>query len=186
MWKIPMDFTETTLESRDVFNGRVIKVRVDRVRLPGGRESEREIVEHVGAVAVVPVDAQGRVYLVRQYRKALEQLLLEIPAGKLEPGEDPLECARRELVEEIGFYPEQMHKLAHYYSSPGFSDERIHMYLATELVPQGIAGGDGEELLEVVSLSLADALAKVALQEIDDGKTIAGLLLADRYLQGLL
>lgn len=182
MWTMPMDLTEKTLESRDIFNGRVIKVRVDRVRLPGGRESEREIVKHVGAVAVVPVDEQGRVYLVRQFRKALEQVLLEIPAGKLEPGEDPQECARRELVEEIGFYPRQMHKLAFYYSSPGFCDERIHLYLATELVRRETLGDEGE-FLEVVSLPLVEAMAKVASLEIEDGKTIAGLLLAERYLQ---
>ncbi len=176
-----MDFTEKTLESRSIFEGKVIKVRVDRVLLTGGQESEREIVEHLGAVAVVPVDENGLVYLVRQYRKPLEKMLLEIPAGKLEPGEDPLECARRELTEEIGFFPRKMQKLTFYYSSPGFSNEGIHLYLATDLVRQDTPGEEGE-FLEVLSMPLPEALSMVMSQEIDDGKTIAGLLMAERQL----
>ncbi len=176
-----MDFTEKTLESRRIFEGKVIKVRLDRVQLPDGRESEREIVEHVGAVAIVPVDEQNMVYLVRQYRKPLERVLLEIPAGKLEAGEDPLECARRELVEEIGYYPRQMRQMAFYYSSPGFSDEAIYLYLATELEPRESPGEEGE-FLDVHRLSLDEAMAKIMAQEIDDGKTIAGLLLAAKHL----
>ncbi len=176
-----MDFTEKTLESRSIFEGKVIKVRVDRVLLTGGQESEREIVEHLGAVAVVPVDENGRVYLVRQYRKPLEKMLLEIPAGKLEPGEDPLECARRELTEEIGFFPQTIRKLTFYYSSPGFSNEGIHLYLATDLIRQDTPGEEGE-FLEVLSMPLAEALSMVMSQEIEDGKTIAGLLMAEQKL----
>ena len=176
-----MDFTETTLESRSIFEGKVIKVRVDRVRLYGGQESEREIVEHVGAVAVVPVDENGMVYLVRQYRKPLEKMLLEIPAGKLEQGEDPLECARRELTEEIGFYPGTICKLTFYYSSPGFCNEGIHLYLATNLIRQDTPGEEGE-FLEVLRMPMADALAMVMSQDIEDGKTIAGLLMAAKQM----
>lgn len=176
-----MDFTEKTIESRSVFNGRVIKVRVDQVRLPEGQISEREIVEHLGAVAIVPVDEGGRVYLVRQYRKPMEKMLLEIPAGKLEPGEDPLECARRELMEEIGFYPQKMHKLTSYYSSPGFCNEKIHLYLATDLVSRK-APEEDEEYLEIISMPLEEALEMVASQVIEDGKSIAGLLLAAKQL----
>ena len=176
-----MDFTEKTLESRRIFEGRVIKVRVDRVSLPGGQESEREIVEHLGAVAMVPVDARGRVYLVRQYRKPMEKMLLEIPAGKLEPGENPLECARRELTEEIGFFPGKIDKLTFYYSSPGFSNEGIHLYLATELVRQDTPGEE-DEFLEVLTMPLTEALDMVMSGEIEDGKTISGLLMVARQL----
>lgn len=177
-----MDFTEKTLESRSIFEGKVIKVRVDRVRLHGGQVSEREIVEHLGAVAVVPVDENGMVYLVRQYRKPLEKMLLEIPAGKLEQGEDPLECARRELTEEIGFFPGMIRKLTFYYSSPGFSNEGIHLYLATNLIRQDTPGEEGE-FLEVLSMPLAEALAMVMSQDIEDGKTIAGLLMAAKQME---
>ena len=176
-----VEFTEKTIESRRIFDGRVIKVRVDRVVLSGGQESEREIVEHVGAVAVVPIDENGRVYLVRQYRKPLEKMLLEIPAGKLEVGEDPLECARRELTEEIGYFPRTMRKLTFYYSSPGFSNEGIHLYLATDLVQQDTPGEEGE-FLEVLSMPMDEALAQVTSQEIEDGKTITGLLMAAKQL----
>lgn len=176
-----MDYREKTLESHRIFEGKIIKVRLDKVQLSDGRESEREIVEHVGAVAIVPVDGNNRVYLVSQYRKPLEKMLLEIPAGKLEPGEDPLECARRELVEEIGYYPGQMRQIAFYYSSPGFSDEAIYLYLATELEPRESPGEEGE-FLDLHSMPLDEALDKIMAQEIDDGKTIAGLLLAAKHL----
>ncbi|MEW5920277.1 MAG: NUDIX hydrolase [Bacillota bacterium] len=178
---IRMDLTEKTIESRSIFDGKVIRVKVDRVQLPGGRESEREIVEHVGAVAIVPVDENNQVYLVRQFRKPLEKMLLEIPAGKLEPGEDPLDCARRELVEEIGYYPRQIRRIAFYYSSPGFCNEEIHLYLATDLVRQEVPGEEGE-FLNVLSLPFREALNRIMAQEIDDGKTIAGLLLAAKHL----
>lgn len=176
-----MDFTEKTIESRQIFEGRVIKVRVDKVRLHEGQVSEREIVDHVGAVAVVPLDENGRVYLVRQYRKPMEKMLLEIPAGKLDPGEDPLECACRELTEEIGFFPQTMRKLSYYYSSPGFSNEAIHLYLATDLVRQEVPPVEGE-YLEIVSMPLEEALEMAMTHQMDDGKTIMGLLMAAKLV----
>ncbi len=176
-----MDLQEKTIESRKVYDGKVIRVRLDKVLLPDGREGMREIVEHSGAVAVVPVDHDNRVYFVRQYRKPLEKLLLEIPAGKLEPGEDPQECAKRELAEEIGFTPGELRQMSFMYSSPGFSDEKIYLYLARDLTRYRLENDEGE-FLEVECIPLADALDMVLDGTIEDGKTIAGILLASHFL----
>lgn len=176
-----MDLYEKTIESRKVYEGKIIHVRLDRVLLPDGRESRREIVEHSGAVAIVPVDGDSGVYFVRQYRAPLEKVLLEIPAGRLEPGEEPVECAKRELAEEIGFIPGQLKQMAFIYSSPGFSDEKVYLYLAQDLVQHRLENDEGE-FLEIVRMPLKEALAMVMDGAIEDGKTITGLLLASRFL----
>ncbi len=175
-------FGEETIESKEIFNGKVIRVRVDKVKLPDGKESYREIVEHGGAVAMIPVDEKGNIYLVRQYRKPIEKVLLEIPAGRLEQGESTEDCARRELAEEIGLLPAHLVKLSNFYSSPGFSNEALTIFLAKNLKENKIAPVEGE-FVEVEILSLSEALFKITSGEIQDGKTIAGLLLAHYYLQ---
>ena len=142
-----MDFTEVRKSSKTIFEGKIVKVRVDTVELPNGKESTRECIEHPGAVAVIAQDNQNRICLVRQYRYPVSQQLLEIPAGKLSPGEDPLECARRELLEETGIVAKSWEKLYCYYSTPGFTDEIMHLYLATDLT-RGASQPDEDEFLE--------------------------------------
>ncbi|MHB8176403.1 MAG: NUDIX domain-containing protein, partial [Thermoleophilia bacterium] len=126
------------LSTSQIYDGRIINLRLDEVELPDGRHAQREVVEHPGACVIVPVDQQGRVYLVRQYRDAAAEELLELPAGKLEPGEEPLACARRECLEELGLEAGSWTHLASFYSSPGFCDELLHCFLAREL-RQGVS-----------------------------------------------
>src|SRR5665647_443854 len=128
-----MDLTEKTLTTREIYSGRVIKVRVDTVSLPDGKQSIREVVEHAGAVAVVALDEDNNIIMVRQYRKPLDRVLTEIPAGTMEKDENPLLCAQRELEEETGFIAARWEKILSYYSAPGFTDEYLHVYLATGL-----------------------------------------------------
>jgi ADP-ribose pyrophosphatase len=161
----------------------VVRLYVDRVRLPDGREAEREVVLHWGAVGMVPVDAEGRVILVRQYRHAPGEMLLEIPAGKLSPGEEPLRCAERELLEEVGCRAGEWVKLASFYTSPGFSDEMLHLYMALDL-QEGEASPEEDEFLEVVRMPLDQALGLVEKGEVKDSKTVAGLALAALRLEG--
>lgn len=171
------------LESRTVFQGRLLKVVVDRVRFPDGREMQWESVHHPGAAAVVPVDSDGRVLLVRQTRHTVSKRLLEVPAGKLDrAGEDPADCARRELVEETGYQCGSLTKLSSVLASPGFSDERIHLFLATDLTLVGRPDGTDEgDDIETEWLSLADAEQAVRDGRIEDAKTALCILLAARH-----
>lgn len=167
------------LASETVFAGRVVRLRVDTVELPDGRQTSREVVEHPGAAAIVPLDADGRVHLVRQYRDAVGEELLEIPAGKLKPGEEPADCAIRELREETGLEAGRIELLASIYSTPGFSDEVIHLFLAEELAEKG-TDHESEEFIT----SETRALEPVAelLGELSDAKTIAGILIVSAVL----
>ncbi len=168
---------EVTIESSYIYRGAIVNLRVDRVRLADGREARREIVEHRGAVALVAVDEAGNVILVRQYRKPAEEELLEIPAGTLEPGEDPLACAHRELEEETGYRAGRLIPLASFYSSPGFCTEVIHVYLATALSPAA-QKLEADEDIRVVKIPFRQAITLIQKGEIKDAKSIAGLLLA--------
>ena len=152
---------EITTSQEYLYFGRIINLRVDNVRLPDGMPARREIVEHRDAVAIVPLDQEGQVLLVRQYRKATEQELTEIPAGVIEEGESPEETARRELSEETGLAAKHIKRLAGFYTSPGFSNEYLHVFLATDLSP---AAGtpDPDEDISLTWLPLADALAMIA------------------------
>jgi len=172
-----------TLERKTIFEGKVVRLYLDQVRLPNGAEAEREVVLHRGAVAMVALDDEDRVFLVRQYRHAPGKDLVEIPAGKLGEKEDPLACARRELKEEIGCGADTWTRLASFYTSPGFSDERLHLYLARGL-HSGTADPDEDEFLEIMHVPLAEALSMVARGEIEDSKTIAGLALAWLFKEG--
>lgn len=167
------------LSSRYVYQGKIISLRVDDVQLPDGSKSIREVIEHPGAAVIVPIDSDGRVRLVRQYRDAAAQEMLEVPAGKLHPGEDPADCARRELAEELGLYAGELTHLATFYSSPGFCDEILHAFMAQEL--SGVEGEtDREEFLEPDSRPLEPVGELVA--EFKDAKSIIGVLLARQAL----
>jgi len=167
---------ETTIASRTVFTGRLLRLRVDEVTLPGGGSSTREIVEHPGAVAAVALEGED-VLLVRQWRHPAGEVLLEIPAGTLEPGEEPEATVRRELVEEIGRRAGRVEHLMDFYVAPGYSSELIRLYLATEL--EAASGEtDTDENIEVVRVPLAEAVARCRAGALRDGKTVTALLLA--------
>lgn len=167
---------EETVSSRRLYEGAVVRLRVDRVRVPSGREAVREVVEHSGAVAIVAVDQEGRVLLVRQHRYPTGRSLLELPAGTLERDEKPEACAARELEEETGFRAGRLQRLGGFFVSPGYSTEYIQAYLATDLTP-GSAGGDYDEEIEVLALPLAGVLRLAEAGELEDAKSLAALLL---------
>jgi ADP-ribose pyrophosphatase len=166
---------EKTLSSRLVYDGRAVRLRVDTVRVAGGRETTREIVEHADCVAVVPVDADDNVLLVSQFRKAVEKELLEIPAGGIEPGEEPADCVRRELREETGYLPRKIEKLGGFYSAPGYCTEYLHLYLATDLVLSPLSAEDTAGI-RVVRVPIGDIAGLITSGAICDAKSIAGLL----------
>ncbi len=170
-----MDLREERLASEYVFRGKILKVRVDTVRLPDGRSSTREVVEYAGAVAVVALDDEERAILVRQYRYPVGAELLEIPAGKLEPGEDPLACARRELQEETGYVARDWQLVCTYYSTPGFTNERMHIFTARGL-EKGPASTDQDEFIQVEAVPFTQALDLIRTGVICDGKSLVGLL----------
>lgn len=173
---------ERTLHTERIYQGRLVGLRVDTVELPSGRKTKREIVEHGGVAAIVAIDSENNVLLVRQYRKPVERVLLEIPAGGMESGEDALVCARRELEEETGFSAERWEELGFFYTSPGFCTEQMHLYLATELRPAKNAADDDENI-EVVRVPLTSVPELIASGEVCDAKSIAGLLMALRRVR---
>ena len=166
---------EKTISSRSIFKGRAFHVRVDTVINASGEKTTREIVEHVECIAVVPVDLQGDIILVRQYRKAVEKYLLEIPAGGINPGEDPDTAVKRELQEEIGYFPEKIERMSGFYSSPGFCTEYLYLYLATGLKASRLYAEDTAGI-EVVRIKPRQVRRLIASGEICDAKSIAGLL----------
>lgn len=163
---------EERISSEQAFKGKLIGVRVDRVRTDSGRETTREVVEHPGAVAILPVLNDGRVLLVRQYRYAVGRELLEVPAGTREPGEEPEMTASRELREEVGYDADRIDEMFVYYISPGWCNERLFGYRATGLTQVG-AQPDQDENIEIVPIDPNDAPALIAQGEIADAKTIA-------------
>jgi len=173
------DLTETVIDSKPIFSGRVIDLRVDTVRLPDGKTAARDIVQHNGAIAAVPLLPDGSVVLVRQYRLPALGTLLEIPAGSLNKGEDIDSCVFRELVEEIQYTPGKIRKLFSMFVAPGYSTEQIHVYLAQELVAKA-GRGDDDEFLQIETATIDEALAKIETGEIRDAKSIAGLLYVAR------
>ncbi|HVF11027.1 MAG TPA: NUDIX hydrolase [Abditibacteriaceae bacterium] len=170
-----MEHFENTISSRRIHEGRIINLREDIVALPSGRTATREIVEHHGAVCVVPVVADGRIVMVRQFRKPAEAALLELPAGGLNAGEDPADCARRELVEECGLHGGQLIPLFTCYLAPGYSTELMHGFLG-EGFAEGEAEPEDDENLEIEMYSLAELLPMIDDGRIRDAKTICGLL----------
>lgn len=167
---------EKIVESRYAFRGRVLNLRVDTVELPTGKTSVREVAEHRGSVAMIPLDEQGSVTLVRQWRAAPGRMMLEIPAGTLEPDEAPEAGAPRELQEETGLTAGRLEFLVRFFPSPGVLTEEMFLYLARDLTIGQQHLMDDEDI-EVVRLPLAEAIARIATGEIADAKTIIGLLL---------
>jgi ADP-ribose pyrophosphatase len=166
---------EKTLSSQRIYEGRAVKLRVDTVRKPHGKVTTREIVEHADAVAVVVLDSRDKVILVRQFRKAVGKTLLEVPAGSVDPGEQPIDTVRRELQEEIGYLPNKIDRLGGFYSAPGYCTEYLHLYVATQLVPSRLEAEDTDEI-EVVRVSWNKIPDLIASGDIADAKSIAGLL----------
>lgn len=170
------------MSTEPVYAGRVISLRIEEIELPNGRRSRLELIDHPGAAAIVPVDEEGRVLLVRQYRHATGGVwLLEVPAGKLDPGEEAAAGAARECEEETGFRPGRLVPLGGIWTTPGFTGEWIDLFLATDLVP-GRQDLQEDESLSVERLPLAEALRLGLDGGIDDGKSIAALTRAARYL----
>lgn len=167
------------LGTREIYRGRTFNVDVDSVRLPNGREMELELVHHRGAAAVVPVLEDGTVLLVRQYRYATGGWLLEIPAGKLDGGESPETCAAREAEEEVGYRPGKLEPLGWIWTTPGFADEKIWLYLATDLQP-ATQGLEDDEVLSIEKMPLAEAVEKAFRGEIHDSKSAIALMRAGR------
>jgi len=173
---------ETAIHQETVFSGRVLHVRVDKVELENGRQSTREICLHPGGVGVLPLTDKGNVVLVQQFRYAYGKELWEIPAGKLEPGEDPAECGARELREETGYTAAKLIPLGCIYPSPGYGDERLYIFLAKGL-SAGEATPDEGEFVSVREIPFEDLLTQVMRDEIHDAKTVTAVLKTARILE---
>lgn len=168
-------FQENTLSSTFIYRGRVINLRQDRVNLPDGRETTREIVEHPGAVVILALTNEKEIVMIRQFRKPAEEVLWELPAGTVEPGENLKNCARRELEEETGYYPRKIKKLITFFSTPGFCNERLTLFLAEDLEKKN-KNEDADEFIKVELIGIDKALRLVKENIIKDAKTIIGIL----------
>ena len=170
-------FEEKTIKTDHIFKGKIISLQVDDVILPDGKSGKREIVKHPGAVAVIALTTDKKIVMVEQYRKAMDLSLIEIPAGKMEPGEDPIVTAARELEEETGYEAEKLDHLISFYTSPGFADEIIHLYIATNITKvENPRAGDEDEFVELHELTLEEAVKLVEEQRIYDAKTAYAVL----------
>lgn len=170
-----MIYEEKTVSTKKIFDGKIIKVRLDEVTMPDGRTAQREIVGHPGGVGVVALTDNNEIITVRQFRKPLEKAIYEIPAGKLDPGEEHRVCGMRELEEETGYRAESFEYLGFIYPSPGFTDEVTHIYLARGLYA-GHVNPDPDEFLDIVKIPISEAARMVMDNEISDAKTVAGIL----------
>lgn len=172
---------ERTIKTDKVYQGKIINLRIDTVELPDKKYSKREIVEHPGAVAIVPITKDNKIVMVRQFRKSVEDVLLEVPAGKLEIGEEPFECAKRELLEETGYRSNELEYLFKFYTSPGFSNEIISIYIAKNLV-KDVARPDEDEYIEIEEYDINDLINMIKNEEIKDAKTIVSILSVKNYV----
>lgn len=172
-----MELKETQLESTRLYDGKIVKLFLDRVELPNGKDAVREVVRHPGGVIILPLDGEGNVHMVRQFRYPVGRVVLEIPAGKLEYGEEPFAAAQRELSEEIGAQAARWTSLGSLLPTPGFCDEVQHLYLARGLT-FGQTHPDEDEFLEQVTLPFDQAYAMAADGRLQDSKTVAALLRA--------
>ena len=179
----PIVLTETQLSTRSVYQGKLLHVREDRVELPDGRQATREYIVHPGAVVVIPLLDNGDVVMERQFRYPLRRDLYELPAGKLDPDENPLSCGQRELLEETGYVARQWRFVATIHPCIGYSDESISLYLA-EGLSLGQHQRDGDEFLEIFTIPLAEALEWVRTGRITDVKTVIGLFWAEKIIAG--
>jgi len=170
--------TEETITSERIYSGRVVTLDVDQVRLPEGGRSLREVVRHPGAAVILPVLDDGRLVLIRQYRYAAGEVLLELPAGTLEPGEDPKTCASRELIEETGWRAASLEGIGRIFTTPGFSDEVIHIFVATRLQEHADGSApDADEDIETVLIPAEEVFDLARRGGVEDSKTLAALLL---------
>jgi len=170
-------FEEKTIQSQPIFKGKVISLKVDDVTLPNGETSKREIVNHPGAVAIIAITSEGKLVVVEQYRKALERSIIEIPAGKLEPGELPEVTAARELEEETGYGCNELTYLQSFATSPGFADEIIHLFIARGLYKlENRAAMDEDEFVELMEINVEEGERMIAQQKIFDAKTAFAIL----------
>ena len=169
------DLIEEAVSSQEIYKGKIVHLFCDTVRLPNGKEATREVIRHVGAAAVVPLTDEGNVILVRQYRYPFAQVMLEIPAGTLDPGEDPLVCATRELTEETGYEAEEIVPLGVFYPSVAILDEKIHLYLARGLTFRA-TNPDDDEFLNVEQRPLREMVDAVMRGDVPDGKTQTAIL----------
>jgi ADP-ribose pyrophosphatase len=165
---------ERTLSSQLVYEGRAVRLRVDTVQVPSGRETTREIVEHSDCVAIIAIDADDNVLLVNQFRKPVGKELLEIPAGGIEAGEDPIDCVCRELREETGYLPRKVEGLGGFYSAPGYCTEYLYLYLATDLTPSPLQAEDTENI-GLVRVPIRQIRQLITSGSICDAKSLAGL-----------
>ena len=166
---------EKTLSSQLIYDGRAVKLRVDTVKMASGRETTREIVEHSDCVAIIAIDANDNVLLVNQFRKPVEKELLEIPAGGIEAGEDPVMTVHREMREETGYLPRKVERLGGFYSTPGYCTEYLYLYLATDLIPSQLHAEDTESI-RLVRVPIGQIPSLITSGSICDAKSIAGLL----------
>ena len=166
---------EETLSTRLIYDGRALKLRVDTVRMANDRETTREIVEHGDCVAIIAIDADDNVLLVNQFRKPVEKELLEIPAGGIEPGENPAATVSRELQEEAGYIPGKVQSLGGFYSTPGYCTEYLYLYMATDLTPSQLYAEDTESIT-LVRVPISEITSLITSGRICDAKSIAGLL----------
>ena len=171
---------EKTLSSQLIYEGRAVKLRVDTVEMPSGRQTTREIVEHVDCVAIVAIDSNDNVLLVNQFRKPVEKELLEIPAGVIEPGEEAMATVHRELREETGYLPRKVERLGGFYSTPGYCTEYLYLYLATDLTPSQLYAEDTENI-RLTRVPISQVPSLIASGSICDAKSIAGLLIFLKY-----
>jgi ADP-ribose pyrophosphatase len=167
---------EKTLSTQQIYQGRAVNIRVDTVEKASGTKTTREVVEHSDCIAVVALDEQGNILLVRQFRHVVDRFLLEIPAGGIDPGEEPVDAVRRELQEEIGYFPHKIDKLVGFYATPGYGTEYLHCFVATNLVPARLVAEDTDDI-ELVRVSPDEIPRLIASGEICDAKSIAALLM---------
>ncbi|MGC8545765.1 NUDIX domain-containing protein [Athalassotoga sp.] len=174
-----MELSEKKIDSSEKFNGKILHLYVDEVKLPNGHTSFREVVRHPGASAVIVRSNEGKIILERQYRYPINEVLWEIPAGKLDLGEDPLNCAKRELMEETGITARKWEKLGHIYTTPGFSDEKIYLYFASE-ISNGKTHLDEDEFVEVEYFTIDEVELMIVNNEIVDSKTVVAFFRAQK------
>lgn len=177
-------FEEKTLSSQTIYEGKIISLRLEEVELPDGNRAKRELVQHPGAVALIPITNEGKIILVKQYRKSLNRTLIEIPAGRIEVGEDPKITALRELEEETGYGAREVTYIQSFATSPGFADEIIHLYLAKNLYEiENPAAGDEDEFIELLEATIDEAEQMVAAGDIYDAKTAFAVIYAKHQLK---
>lgn len=178
-----MNFEEKTIGRAHTYKGSIIDVETLEVVLPDGKKATRDVVLHPGASVVIPISDNGEIYMVRQYRKPIERTTLELPAGKLDHGEDPKVCAVRELSEETGLAADEVKHLISIHSAPGFSNEVLHLYVARGL-KEGEAHSDEDEFVACEKYQINNLIEMILSHEITDAKTIVGLMMADKIIKG--